>query len=47
MYKPDGFVNLGIKFVISSSGEEIPRPIIGNKIITTIVEEGVLELIPV
>ena len=47
MYKPDGFINIAIKFIPGNEGEEIKRPVVGNKITATIVEEGVLELIPI
>lgn len=36
-----------MKFIPGGEGVEIKRPVIGNKITSTIVEDGVLEIIPI
>jgi hypothetical protein len=47
MYKPDGFVNVAIKFIPGEENSDIKPPVVGNKMIATIVEEGVLEIMAV
>lgn len=47
MYKPDGFVNVAIKFIPGEQIIDTKTPVVGNKMVATIVEDGVLEIMVV